>query len=316
MRIANLPSGRTRRDERREKEYEEHHGPLPADEFQDEPIKPAKVKPGERPPPEVILPPMELFERNRGYDEPLPDQETLLENSIRLRHQVELIMDTDVLADQIEVRHSIIEDMDDEGLLYLAMPSPPILKSHTGTKVQVTFLSRYHDVPGGRWIRVGYHTAILDVIRERELADGVIEPVVVVAPPKKLEASTVRMAYRLIPPEDLDLRLYLRAEDMEVGLMDLSIGGAQFHHPKDIEFAMGSRIALSLLSGGIAFNLTAKVVRQGKTYDVRGRERGVTSVQFGEMDSAIKNQFTRLLTETYRHLLAQRSGVAARREDD
>lgn len=316
MRIANLPSGRTRRDDRREKEYEEHHGPLPDDDFQDEPIKPAKVKPGEKPPAEVILPPMELFERNRGYDEPLPEQEALLENSVRLRHQVELIMDTDVLADQIEVRHSIIEDIDEEGRLYLAMPSPPILKSQTGTKVQVTFLSRFYDVPGGRWIRVGYHTTILDVIREHELAEGVIEPVVVVAPPKRLEASTVRMAYRLIPPDDLDLRLYLRSEEMEVGLMDLSIGGAQFHHPKEVEFPIGRRIALNLLSGDIAFNLTAKVVRQGKTYDIRGRERGVTSVQFGEMEPALKNQFTRLLTETYRHLLAQRSGVAARGEDE
>jgi hypothetical protein len=316
MRIAKLPSGRTRRDERREKEYEEHHGPLPADEFQDKPIKPAKAKPGEKPPPEVILPPMELFERNRGYDEPLPDQENLLETSVRMRHQVELIMDTDVLADQIEVRHSIIEDIDEKGLLYLAMPSPPILKSQVGTKLQVTFLSRFHDVPGGRWIRVGYHTTILDVIREHELADGVIEPVVVVAPPKRLEASTVRMAYRLIPPEDLDLRLYLRSEGIEVGLMDLSIGGAQFHHSNDIEFSIGRLLALNLVSGGISFNLTARVVRQGKTYDVRGRERKVTSVQFEEMDPAVKNQLTRLLTETYRYLLAQRSGVAAKREED
>lgn len=316
MRIAKLPSGRTRRDDRREKEYEEHHGPLPDDDFQDDPIKPAKVKPGEKPPAEVILPPMELFERHRGYDEPLPDQKTLLATSVRLRHQVQLIMDTDVLADQIEVRHSIIEDIDEKGLLYLAMPAPPILKSQTGTKLQVTFLSRYHDVPGGRWIRVGYHTTILEVIREHELAEGVIEPVVVVAPPQRLEASTVRMAYRLIPPEDLDLRLFLRSEEIEVGLMDLSVGGAQFHHPKDFEFYVGKRLALRLESGDIAFNLTARVVRQGKTYDVRGRERGVTSVQFGEMDPTVKNHFTRLLTETYRYLLAQRSGMAARREYD
>jgi hypothetical protein len=316
MRIAKVPSGPTRRDERREREYEEHHGPLPDDEFKDEPVKPAKVKPGEKPPVEVILPPMELFERNRGYDEPLPEQEVLLETSVRLRHQLELIMDTDVLADQIEVRHSIIEDMDDEGRLYLAMPSPPILKSQVGTKLQVTFLSRYHDVPGGRWIRVGYHTTILDVIREYELAEGVIEPVVVVNPPKRLDPSTVRMAYRLIPPEELDLRLILRPDDFELGLMDLSIGGAQFHHPKEREFSLGRRIALSLVSGDTSFNLTARVVRQGKTYDVRGRERGVTSVQFGEMEPVVKNQLTRLLTETYRYLLAQRSGIVSPRDED
>ncbi|MFH2127295.1 MAG: PilZ domain-containing protein, partial [Pseudomonadota bacterium] len=192
----------------------------------------------------------------------------------------------------------------------------PILKSQVGTKVQVTFLSRYHDVPGGRWIRVGYHTKILEVKREHELAEGVIEPVVVVASPKRLEASTVRMAYRLIPPEDLDLRLFLRPDDFELGLMDLSIGGAQFHHPMDREFELGRLLALSLISGDTSFNLTGRVVRLGKTYDVRGRERGVTSVQFGEMEPAIRNQLTRLLTETYRYLLAQRSGIASRREDD
>lgn len=309
MRIAKLPSGKTRRQERREKEYEEHHGPLPEDDFQQEAIKPAKAGPGVKHP-EVILPSMELFEPNRGYDDPLPDQKILLETSIRLRHLVELIMDTDVLADQIEVRHSIIEDIDDKGLLYLAMPSPPILRSQTGTRVQVTFLSRYHDVPGGRWIRVGYHTEILEVIPHRELAEGVVEPVVVVAPPQRLEPCTVRMAYRLIPPEELDLRLYLSAEDLEVGLMDLSIGGAQFHHPKDLKFPIGLRLALRLASGALSIKLTGRVVRLGKTYDVRGRERGVASVQFGEMEPAKRNQLTQLLTETYRYLLAQRSGMA------
>jgi len=314
MRIAKLPSGRTRRDDRREKDYEEHHGPLPSGEFQDLPIKPAKAKPGEKPT-EVILPPMELFERNRGYDAPLPDQKTLFAASVRLRHQAELIMDTDVLADQIEVRHSVIEDIDDKGRLYLSMPTPPILKSQVGTKVQVTFLSRYHDVPGGRWVRVGYHTTILDVLKAYELAEGVIESVVVVSPPQRLEPTTVRMAYRLIPPEELDLRLYVRGEELEVGLMDLSIGGAQFHHPKDKEFALGRRLALRLVSGELAFNLTGRVVRHNKTYDVRGRERAVTSVQFGEMDPTTKNHLTRLVTETYRYLLAQRSGIAPRQDD-
>jgi hypothetical protein len=314
MRIAKLPSGKTRRQERREKEIEEHHGPLPDDEFQQETIKPAKADPVNRNP-EVILPPMELFERNRGYDGPIPEQKVLLDTCVRLRHQVDLIMDTDVLADQIEVRHSIIEDIDDNGLLYLAMTSPPILKSHTGTRVQITFLSRYHDVPGGRWIRVGYHTPIIEVLHSHELAEGVVESVVVVEPPKRLEPCTVRMAYRLIPPEELDLRMYLRSEDdLEVGLMDLSIGGAQFHHPKDIEFPIGLRIPLCLASGEMEFNLTGRVVRQSKTYDVRGRERGVTSVKFTNMEPATKNHLNQLLTETYRYLLAQRSGMAPLKE--
>jgi hypothetical protein len=315
MRIAKLPSGKTRREERREKEYEEHHGPLPEDECGQETVKPAKVKPGAKHQ-EVILPPMELFERNRGYDGPLPEQKFLLEASVRLRHLVELIMDTDVLADQIEVRHSIIEDIDDEGLLYLAMPSPPILKSQIGTKLQITFLSHYHDVPGGRWIRVGYHTPILKVIHYHELAEGVVEPVVVVAPPERLEPCTVRMAYRLIPPEDLDLRMYLRSgHDLEVGLMDLSIGGAQFHHPREIELPIGLRIPLSLASGNFEFNLTGRILRQSKTYDVRGRERGVTSVEFTDMTPDTKNHLNQLLTETYRYLLAQRSGMSPLEED-
>ena len=316
MRIAKLPSGRSRREERRKKELEEQHGPLPADHFEEQTIKPAKAEPGEKHP-EVILPSMELFERNRGYDGPMPEQKILLQTSVALRHQVQLIMDTDVLADQIEVRHSIIEDIDDEGLLYLAMPSPPILKSQINTKVQVTFLSRYHDVPGGRWIRVGYHTPILNVIRDYELAETVVEPVVVVAPPKHLEQCTVRMAYRLIPPDDLDLRLYLRSGDLEeVGLMDLSMGGAQFHHSKDLEFPIGLRIGLCLASGELDLNLTGRVIRQGTTYDVRGRERGVTSVNFTQLDPAIKNKLNQLLTETYRYLLAQRSGMAPFEEKD
>jgi hypothetical protein len=67
-----------------------------------------------------------------------------------------------------------------------------------------------------------------------------------------------------------------------------------------------------LISGELKLMLTGKVVRTDKVRDRLGWERRVTSFQFVEMDPKTKHKLSQLLTEVYRHVLAQRSGIAPR----
>lgn len=314
MRIARLPGGKSRREKRRERERAQARrlGLLERAEAEEATrIKPARRK-GPAAPPPVDLPLSDLLSRRRTSSMPLPSQERLIATNIRLRHHVDIILGTDLWAEEIEVRHSLIEDIDEQGRLYLAQTAPPILRSQVGQLVELTFLSRYFDVPGGRWLRVGYATPIREVIPDYRVSQHLTEPVIVVDGPKKLVPVSVRTAFRVVPPDDLDLRLVIWPEGTPLGLMDISMGGAQVYHDLGWYFSKGRRLLLMLISGELKLMLTGKVVRTDKVRDRLGWERRVTSFQFVEMDPKTKHKLSQLLTEVYRHVLAQRSGIAPR----
>lgn len=309
MRIANLPGGRSRRERRREKETQ--GGGLWEEVVSR--VKPARRKGRARS--EVPLPPNELLDRRPGYEEPLPSQSELKRACLRPRQQADLILAADLECEEVEVRHTLIEDLDRQGRLYLAQPAPPLLSSHVGQKLKISFLTRFYDVPGGRWLRVGYATPLQELIPDYRVSGSFTEPVLRVAGPQRLEPFSVRTSYRLVPPDDLDLRLALWPEAQELGLMDISVGGAQFYYDPAWSFPKGRLLNLALVSGEVRLVMAARVVRTAKVRDVLGWERKVAAVRFEEMGPQTKRKLVELLTETYRHLLARRSGLAGREEE-
>lgn len=308
MKIGRIGLGPSRRDVRRAKEEAAARTPAPEGNHWRE-VRPKVLKQGERPYREILLPPDDVLDKHRGAKEGLPPQKALLRKCLQLMHQVELTMGDQVWGEAGRVRHSIIQDMDGKGRLYLAQTSPPMMASQKGKMARLTFLDRYYDIPGGRWLRVGYTTPIREVIRGYRLSDSLSEDVIVVDGPRRLERVTERSAYRLVPPDDLDLRLELRPEGTKVGLMDISASGARFYHHRTWHFAKGKTVPLWLLSGELTMRLVGRVVRNEKIRDRWGIEHGVTCVNFEWTDNQVRQDFLRLLTEIYRYLLAQRSGI-------
>ena len=300
MRIGGIKIGKSRREERREKE--------PAGKAERR-IRPAKLQKGVRRVSAVVLPPDEALDPRDASGKPLPGQEELLRINIRPQHQVELVVSRDLLGEGMDVRQSIILDTDDAGRLYLAQTTPPLLRSDIGRDLELSFLSRYRDVPGGRWLRVGYHAPILDVIAKYQVTPDFTEPAIAVDGPKELKARSLRLAFRVAPPEDLDLRLVLIPGYDSVGLLDFSATGARFYHDAGWAFEQGKAITLGLISGSLFLTLPGKIARTDTIYDRFGEEKGLTSVLFEGLDPHTQNGLDQLLNETYRHLLAQRSGV-------
>lgn len=304
MRIGGIFMGKSRREERREKE-----SAGPSAEGAEGRVRPAKLKKGVRRVSAVVLPPDEALDPRDASGKPLPAQEELLHTNIRPQHQVELVVSRDLLGEGLDVRQSIILDTDDAGRLYLAQTTPPLLRSDIGRDLELSFLSRYRDVPGGRWLRVGYHAPVLDVINKYQVTPDFTEPVIVVQGPKELKAGTLRLAFRVAPPEDLDLRLVLIPGYDSVGLLDFSATGARFYHDSSWSFEQGKPLNLGLISGRLFLTLTEKIARTDTIRDRFGEGKGLTSVLFEGLDPHTQNGLDQLLNETYRHLLAQRSGV-------
>ncbi len=304
-----MTGSKSRRQQRREREKEiERTLMVGIDAPPDDTVKPAEVE-GAPPLPDVITSLNQEIVRKRKHILPPPDQKELYRKSIVPRHQVDIIVESDPRFDEVEVRQSIIEDIDDQERLYLAQTSPPFLRSQEGRVIEPTFLSKYYDIPGGRWIRVGYRTPILEVIPDYKLSSEERIVVVVVDGPKELTPTTVRMSYRISPPEELDLRLVLWPQGTPVGLVDFSNGGLQFYHDKEMTFKKNQRLNLSLISGALTLLLPSRVVRSVIGQDLKGRDIGMTSVVFHDIDPRTRVKYQQLLNSTYRYLLAQRSGI-------
>lgn len=310
MRIGNVTGMRSRREKRREKEAKEDRERTFRREEKKEAVErvmPAKLK-RRRAAPSVIIPDNETGEFTKRSKPELPKQRSLIARAIQVRQHVEIVTEEDRVHDVTDVRHSVIEDIDNKGRLYLTQTSPPILRSHVGQLVELTFLNRYRDVPGGRWLRVGYKTPIEQLLLNYQIGPKVVEHIVLVKPPKELHPSSIRMAFRIKPPDDLDLRLILWPENRSLNLLDISGGGARFYHSRRWFFAKGRKITVAVASGKLRIVMPAVVVRAGTIRDRYGLDHGVTSIRFDSTDPTTRHRYLSLLTEVYRHMLAQRSG--------
>jgi hypothetical protein len=313
LRLAQLPSGISRRQIRRQKEEEalrmERIAPTPPEPT----IRPQVLKSGARPMRDVILDPNPVLvrprSRSRSRSRWQPSQKDLFKANIHPLHQVDIIMNPDEWDEVPDVRPSQIQDMDSSGRLYLSQPSMPILRSQVGKLVELSFLSRFFELPAGGWLRVGYRTQISDVLVNFKLNQNLLENVFLVDGPAKLRPSSVRMHYRVVPSDDLDLRLYLFPDFTALGLLDMSEGGMRFYHDSGWYFYRSRKLKLCLMTGPHKLVLDAKVVRNGTILDRYNRTRGTTSVILEEYDPRVRSQYLQLLTGVYRHLLAKRSGV-------
>lgn len=308
MKIGRVGSGPSRRELRRQREAEaiRHDADYAADHRE---VKPALIKKGARPRRDITLPIGDLLDRRQKSEHKLPNQQALFRRNVLVRHLADISVGIDGWEEAPDIRRTVVEDIDRQGRLFLAQTSPPLLRSQVGHAVRLSFLDRYYDVPGGRWLRVGYETQVLELMSNHRLSATLRADVIVVDGPRRLEQVTARSAFRLVPPEDLDLRLVLRPGGERVGLMDISFSGARFYHDHRWNFSVGRPLTCSLRTGGLDLPLTARVVRQDEIRDRWGEPHGVTCVRFVHNDPVVRHDLMRLLTEVYRLLLARRSGI-------
>ncbi len=210
MRIALPPGGRSRRERRREEAAPPTRPggrmalPPPPE------AKPALVEGRARSRPQVLLPPDEVL-ITKGQ---LPAQDKLIRAVLRPMRQVDIIMPRLAEFQQtLDVRHSLVHDLDAEGRLILAQPNPPLSPAHLGQNVDLSFLLRVkEDEFTRRWVRLGYSAPVEAIRNDFALANDLRDNVVLVPPPTALELRTLRLTYRVIPPDEVDLRLFLLPE--------------------------------------------------------------------------------------------------------
>ena len=293
MRMGGFSQGGPKRPERKEKDREE-----------------SQVEPG----------PLLHFEQDMGIEtrplarsvrliddseEAPPSQNEMVMRSIRLRQLVDIVMELDWSTDEMDVRSSIIHEIDEKGRLLLGQTSPPVLHSQIGKTIELTFLNYYPGKRGGRWLRVGYSTPVLDIFEDYQLGEDFKENVLVFNPPKKLSSSSARIAQRVEPTPDMDLSLRLWPDGQQLTLLDVSPGGLRFSHPEWMEFAPGTRVDVAMCTTTATIPLRGKVLRNEALTD----KVTATVLQFRNMEKKTSRLIRQLVNEMARHHRALLSGI-------
>ncbi len=154
-------------------------------------------------------------QKPRGGDRPpLPSQKELFLACLRPGTHVDLVIRRDEDEESVEARGSMLHDISRDRKIILAQTSPPLNRSFIGQYLEVTFLVRLDDVPGGRLLRVGYATKLLEVIPDYQLGANLSEPVLVVDLPPRLDETSLRMHFRVVPPLELGLKAFVGASTL------------------------------------------------------------------------------------------------------
>ena len=241
---------------------------------------------------------------------PLPRQDVLRATCLRPGRPVDLILQTNLDHNQIDIRPSALYEVDSKGRLILAQTKPPVKPSFKGRHMEITFLAQYKDVPGGRWLRVGYEAPLIAVLENYQIRPDLREQALLVPGPKKLDICTLRLDFRLEPTLDSTLRLFFWPDETQLTIVDISAGGVRFSHPSAWSFAPRQKLSLAVKSGDEILVLKGRVKRSGDLEGPAGRNLAVTAVQFEEMELAVRQRLSQLIHEELRRQLARLSGFS------
>lgn len=310
MRIGRPGQIKSRREQRREKEQDKQRQQGEG-EVLDQPKQaalPKFISRGFKPAGAVNLSDKDALSPRSGFK--LPNQKALIKGNIRLLQPVDIVLPvTGDFAESAVVRRGLIQDFDKQGRLVVSQPQPALGRSLVGKKLDLTFLNRYRAKVARRWLRVGYTTVLRAIVNGYDLGNGVRDDVLIFNRPKKLALRSLRLSYRLTPPEDVDLRLYVWPDGQELGLMDISLDGARFHHDSRLTFPKRKMVRLQLRSGELSLVIDAEPVRYAEVRDRHGLKRKVTCVRIDNKTKQTEVRLRELVSAIYRHLLAQRSGL-------
>jgi len=179
------------------------------------------------------------------------------------------------LSDPNRVMKTVVYDIMGKKII-LAQTSPPLLRSHLGESVRVSFIFK---LKGIKDVRLAFRGNIVAFMPDYKMSFDQVVPAIVVDRKSELEEIDRRMFYRITPP--LNSAMTVMMGNAKMNVVDISLGGAKFVHTMEREFLPGEEIDLTVILDNRRFNVKARIVRAEKKFDtVRAKRTRTISVQF------------------------------------
>lgn len=177
-----------------------------------------------------------------------PDQAVDVSRLLRLQSRLDLIVSSDFITGEADVRGSMVLDITDEFVI-AAQTDPPVLKSMSDRVIEASIV--HHNPITYESTRWGWTSRILGIKNDYRLnpRDSGAIPVAVIflsSPPKNgLRKANVRQAYRL----DLsgkNIKFELSPSPAEVSLINFSTGGVMIATPAPPAYSLGQELRYSI----------------------------------------------------------------------
>ena len=166
---------------------------------------------------------------------------------LNLHSRLDLIFDVDLINDFIDVRSSVVFDINSNNVI-IAQSDPPILKSMIGRSFEATFIRR--DPVTGEIIRWGWRCQVKEVISNYRLRPddpNTVQAVAVSAPLSGgLTETNARMDYRLSISSEKRISIQTHPSFGHVSLLDFSAGGVLVGIPRPPQAKVGMRLWFTL----------------------------------------------------------------------
>jgi hypothetical protein len=170
-----------------------------------------------------------------------------LEQVLKLRTQLELIFDVDLIRESIDVRKATVLDISAERII-ITQADPPILKSMIGRSPEATFVRR--DPVTGDVIRWGWQAQIKEIIEnyKSQPDDAQAVTALAIACPSEggLTQANARMDYRISVTDDRKVSIQTHPSFGRVRLLDFSACGVLIAIPRPPQAKVGTRLWFTL----------------------------------------------------------------------
>ncbi len=178
--------------------------------------------------------------------------------------------------------------------------SPALNKHFLNRRVLITFLWNIEN----RVLRFGFPGLLADIISDYAMSSGNLVEALLITKLAEPEPTDFRMYFRVKPPSNTDLSLYL--EEQKVNLLDISIGGAKFTCSKNNIFSRGEKIKIKLIISDTVFNIDASIrnIREAASDTTRSKLQYV-SVEFFHADKKMQASLGKSIMDIERSLLSK-----------
>jgi len=214
--------------------------------------------------------------------------------NIKPGKHIAITVDMDPLRETIDVKSSTVHDIVD-GKIIAAQTDPPLLKSYLNKSIYITYLEK----EAGKPVRYGFPATVLEFIKDYRLTSSEVAPAIALMQEAEIEQCNLRMFYRLEPPSNSGLDIYIGGE--KVSIIDISIGGANFSHSRSSPFHANETVKLVLSIGGAETKIDAQVLRVREPENDRLKKSiELVSVYFINMPGSTKNALSRKIRDIER----------------
>lgn len=207
---------------------------------------------------------------------------------------IAITMDMDPLRETIDVKNSMVHDIVG-GRIIAAQTDPPLLKSYLNKIVYVTYLEKEEGKPS----RYGFPARVLEFKKDYRLTSSEMTQAIVLMQEAVAEPYNLRMFYRLEPPGNSGLDIYIDGE--KVSIIDISIGGASFSHSRSSPLKANATVRIALSIDGVETRVDAQVLRIREPESDRLKKSiELVSVYFINLPGSTKNTLSRKIRDIER----------------